>query len=104
MGVFPAANTLATAHVSPSDYGAAQGVMAAARTLAEAAAPSLFGWLLEQSHGTEFPGMPFLLAAGCVGAALLVCLCCIDEPAPDQEPLDNVVSDQILCTAVSSAP
>lgn len=78
--VFPTANSLAAACVPCSQRGLAQGVISASRTLAEAASPVVFGWMLQKSAGSPLPGSPFLAAAGCVAVSWCLSLQ-IREPA-----------------------
>ena len=69
MGVYPCACALAARCVSPDAMGVAQGCAAAARMAAAGVAPLLFGYIFQDTQSTAFPGIAFLVAAGCVAVA-----------------------------------
>eukprot|EP00927_Polykrikos_kofoidii_P072778 TRINITY_DN68870_c0_g1_i1.p1 TRINITY_DN68870_c0_g1~~TRINITY_DN68870_c0_g1_i1.p1 ORF type:complete len:451 (-),score=51.91 TRINITY_DN68870_c0_g1_i1:194-1546(-) len=69
--VFPTANALAATAVPRSRVAMAQGIVAGSRTLAEGVSPIFFGWLFEIATNSSLHGWPFLVAAVCIGVALL---------------------------------
>ena len=79
VGVFPTTLAIAASSVSAPgncrrghDVGVAQGVVSAARVLAEGVSPLAFGAFIQATEHSRWPGVPFAVAGGCVALAVLV--------------------------------
>jgi MFS transporter, DHA1 family, tetracycline resistance protein len=84
----PAAQSLMTQRVDPSEQGRLQGAISALQGVAFMIGPAIFtatfAAAISPSSGWRVPGAPFLLAAALLGAALAVAWWVAREPPPSR--------------------